>query len=77
MSGRGYRPNVTAIVRDREGRILLCERSDYPGSWGFPQGGIQEGEELAEAMGRRRGASRPTKGPNSPPRARKRRPRFR
>jgi len=52
MNGRGYRPNVTAIVRDREGRILLCERLDYPGSWGFPQGGIKPGEEPRAALAR-------------------------
>src|SRR5262249_17036070 len=29
---------------DRHGRILACERADYPGSWQMPQGGIDKGE---------------------------------
>ncbi|GAB4165806.1 MAG: RNA pyrophosphohydrolase [Terrimicrobiaceae bacterium] len=46
------RPNVAFILRNRSGEILLCERSDWPGSWQFPQGGIQKGESVDEALSR-------------------------
>lgn len=47
-----YRPAVAAILQDRSGRILICERSDTPGAWQFPQGGIESGETPAEALAR-------------------------
>jgi len=36
-----YRPNVAAIIRRSDNKILVGERSDRPGSWQFPQGGIK------------------------------------
>ena len=47
-----YRPAVAAILQDRAGRILICERSDTPGAWQFPQGGIEPGESRADALAR-------------------------
>jgi putative (di)nucleoside polyphosphate hydrolase len=47
-----YRPAVAAIVQDRAGRILICERSDTPGAWQFPQGGIESGETPQAALAR-------------------------
>jgi putative (di)nucleoside polyphosphate hydrolase len=47
-----YRPGVAAILQDRSGRILICERSDTPGAWQFPQGGIEHGETPAAALAR-------------------------
>jgi putative (di)nucleoside polyphosphate hydrolase len=47
-----YRPAVAAIVQDRAGRILICERSDTPGAWQFPQGGIESGETAQAALAR-------------------------
>lgn len=47
-----YRPAVAAILQDRAGRILICERSDTPGAWQFPQGGIEPGETPAAALAR-------------------------
>jgi putative (di)nucleoside polyphosphate hydrolase len=47
-----YRPAVAAILQDRSGRILICERSDTPGAWQFPQGGIESGEAPAAALAR-------------------------
>ena len=47
-----YRPAVAAILQDRSGRILICERSDMPGAWQFPQGGIESGETPASALAR-------------------------
>lgn len=47
-----YRPNVAAILRRPDGKILLCQRADYPDSWQFPQGGIDRGEDPGEALAR-------------------------
>lgn len=38
-----YRANVGGILYF-ERHLLLCERSDYPGEWQFPQGGVKSGE---------------------------------
>src|SRR5687768_12839949 len=45
-----HRPAVAAILQDRSGRILICERSDSPGAWQFPQGGIEAGENPVVAL---------------------------
>jgi putative (di)nucleoside polyphosphate hydrolase len=45
-----YRLNVAAILRNGAGKILLGERVDRSGAWQFPQGGVDEGETLAEAL---------------------------
>ena len=47
-----YRPAVAAILQDHGGRILICERSDTPGAWQFPQGGLESGETPAAALAR-------------------------
>ena len=47
-----YRPNVAAIICRPDGRVLICRRSDYPESWQFPQGGLDKGEDPAEALHR-------------------------
>lgn len=47
-----HRPAVAAILQDRSGRILICERTDTPGAWQFPQGGIESGETVAAALAR-------------------------
>ncbi|MEK0446132.1 MAG: hypothetical protein RLZZ399_1453 [Verrucomicrobiota bacterium] len=47
-----YRLNVAAILRNPEGRILICERLGNPGAWQFPQGGVDAGESLEEALAR-------------------------
>jgi putative (di)nucleoside polyphosphate hydrolase len=39
-----YRPNVAAILRDSQGRILVAERISVDGAWQFPQGGVDDGE---------------------------------
>ncbi len=47
-----HRPNVAAIVQSAGGLLLIGQRSDYPESWQFPQGGIEEGESAEEALRR-------------------------
>ncbi len=47
-----YRLSVAAILQNREGKILVCERIDQRDAWQFPQGGVDEGETLAEALAR-------------------------
>ncbi|YCM46117.1 RNA pyrophosphohydrolase [Verrucomicrobiaceae bacterium 227] len=45
-----YRPNVAALMINEDGRILICERLETPGAWQFPQGGVDEGEAVEEAL---------------------------
>jgi putative (di)nucleoside polyphosphate hydrolase len=47
-----YRPNVAALIRRADGRILIGRRSDYPECWQLPQGGIDKGESADEALRR-------------------------
>ena len=41
-----------AVVLEPGGRVLVLERSDVPGAWQFPQGGLDEGEEPLQAARR-------------------------
>jgi putative (di)nucleoside polyphosphate hydrolase len=45
-----YRPNVAALVVNTDGFLLICERSTCPGAWQFPQGGVDAGESLEQAL---------------------------
>jgi putative (di)nucleoside polyphosphate hydrolase len=49
-----YRPNVGVALFDRRGLVWLGRRCKTPGpfNWQFPQGGVDEGEDL-EAAARR------------------------
>jgi putative (di)nucleoside polyphosphate hydrolase len=47
-----HRPSVAGIVQDATGRILIGERIDFPGSWQFPQGGMDPGETREQALQR-------------------------
>ena len=47
-----YRPNVAGILERADGQILIGERRDFPGAWQFPQGGVDAGETLKEALER-------------------------
>ena len=46
-----YRPNVGAVLFNREGRVFVARRADLPnaegapGGWQLPQGGIDEDED--------------------------------
>jgi putative (di)nucleoside polyphosphate hydrolase len=45
-----YRPNVGAILRREDGRVLVAERVNVHNSWQFPQGGVDDGETLEQAL---------------------------
>lgn len=45
-----YRPNVAALIVNPEGNLLICERLTLPGAWQFPQGGVDQGESLEQAL---------------------------
>lgn len=49
MGGRYFRAGVGAIVLDGNEQVLVLERSDIPGAWQLPQGGLEEGEDLQAA----------------------------
>ena len=45
-----FRVGVGALVVDASGHVLALERSDRPGCWQCPQGGLDPGEELESAV---------------------------
>ncbi len=47
-----YRKNVGIVVFNKEGKVLVGERLNFLGSWQFPQGGVEDGEDLLEAAKR-------------------------
>ena len=47
-----YRPNVAVLMMNRKGKLLICERINSEGSWQFPQGGVDPGEEVESALAR-------------------------
>ncbi len=47
-----YRPNVAALIVNSHGNLLICERFGVPGAWQFPQGGVDPGESVEEALHR-------------------------
>jgi putative (di)nucleoside polyphosphate hydrolase len=52
QAGVRYRLNVAAILRNDAGKILIGERVDRSGAWQFPQGGVDDGETLPQALSR-------------------------
>jgi len=50
--GQYFRANVGALITDERWYVLACERSDVPGAWQLPQGGIEAGEEPLDAVRR-------------------------
>jgi putative (di)nucleoside polyphosphate hydrolase len=53
MSGQHFRAGVVIVVRHPDLRqIMAFERSDAPGSWQLPQGGIEGSEEPIAAAWR-------------------------
>jgi 8-oxo-dGTP pyrophosphatase MutT (NUDIX family) len=47
----GVRASVSAVIFDRQGRLLLQQRSDG-GQWGLPGGSVEIGESLHQAVAR-------------------------
>lgn len=45
-----YRKNVAAILLNAHGEILICERKGNKNAWQFPQGGVDKGEKLIDAL---------------------------
>lgn len=45
-----YRPNVAGIFAKTDGTILICQRTDNPATWQFPQGGVDQGESAITAF---------------------------
>ncbi|MES2572459.1 MAG: NUDIX domain-containing protein [Verrucomicrobiota bacterium] len=45
-----YRANVAAILRNIEGKILVCERIRNLGAWQFPQGSVNKDESHEQAL---------------------------
>jgi putative (di)nucleoside polyphosphate hydrolase len=45
-----FRVGVGAVVAAADGRVLALERSDIPGAWQLPQGGVERDEPLQEAV---------------------------
>ena len=47
---------VVPLIRNREGKLLLCrkppDRGVFPNQWGLPGGGIEPGERMEEALRR-------------------------
>ena len=50
--GKPYRKNVGGLLRNADGLYLLCERVDLDGVWQLPQGGVDAGESLEDALWR-------------------------
>ena len=45
----GYRLNVAMIVLNKDNRVLFCRRRNTE-NWQFPQGGVDENENIESAM---------------------------
>jgi putative (di)nucleoside polyphosphate hydrolase len=55
MASANFRAGVVAVVHDGDGRVLAFERSDVPGAWQLPQGGIDAEEDVTAAAWRELG----------------------
>ena len=51
---KNYRPNVAAVIVSsnypEKCEIFVAQRSDIPGAWQFPQGGVDENEKIKDAL---------------------------
>jgi putative (di)nucleoside polyphosphate hydrolase len=52
MIGKPYRVCVVGVFVDKNGKVLVAERSDSPGSWQLPQGGVENNEDFETALRR-------------------------
>ena len=49
VNNEGYRPNVAMVVINSMNKVLICRRKNTR-TWQFPQGGIDNGEDIKKAM---------------------------
>lgn len=52
MANMHFRANVVAIVTNDAGDVMAFERSDLPGQWQLPQGGLDDDESPVDAAWR-------------------------
>jgi putative (di)nucleoside polyphosphate hydrolase len=52
MTSKPYRKNVGMVVFNGNADVIVGERVHFPGSWQFPQGGIDENEDYVDAAKR-------------------------
>ena len=52
MPSMQFRAGVVAVVTNAGGQVMAFERSDVPGAWQLPQGGIDVGEATGDAAWR-------------------------
>ncbi len=50
MDQDGYRPNVGIVIHNHRGQVLWARRIGGFDAWQFPQGGIQHGENVEDAL---------------------------
>jgi putative (di)nucleoside polyphosphate hydrolase len=50
IDGKGFRLNIGIIIINSDGKLLLCRRFERKDAWQFPQGGVDDGESLKDAM---------------------------
>ncbi len=52
MLGKPYRVGVVGVFVDKNGHVLVAERSDAANSWQLPQGGVEDNEDYEAALKR-------------------------
>ena len=52
MPSMQFRAGVVAVVTNSAGQVMAFERSDVPGAWQLPQGGINVAEDITAAAWR-------------------------
>lgn len=45
-----YRPVAAGLITDQQGRVLFVQSAKNTDDWGFPQGGVEPGEEVVDAL---------------------------
>ena len=55
LDRRGFRPNVGMVIHNDEGQVLWGRRVGGFDAWQFPQGGIERGESIEQALYRELG----------------------
>jgi putative (di)nucleoside polyphosphate hydrolase len=48
--GQYFRAGAGAIIRRGDGQVLVFERTENPGAWQLPQGGLEAGEDPEKAV---------------------------